>query len=304
MPAVTVFPDLAAATLEVVGFDELPTLIRSTFAPSKGELPLLKLARFGPMLSARGSLRHNGNVLAITGIEADYDGERIGFEAAVQTVKDAGIGALLYTSPSYSVERPRWRVLCPTSIELPTSHRGWLLDWLDGLFGGRVFGGESWTLSQAFFFGNCERVELVEGDWIDLLVGSPREDPRGVDKAIEFPPGLDDLIRPTNLSIEQLIATYPKTAARRSEEETRAYYALKAGCSRILAAAEHRSDTLNRELFSIGGMIPLGWIAAEVVINAAVLCAEHIGLIRDYGRDEVMRKIRDSLNDGIARPYQ
>jgi hypothetical protein len=173
--AVTFFADYAAAEKRqrVVALDELAALIRDTAAPSKAELPWLKLARFGNARTAHNSLRHDRNVIAITGIEADYDGESIGFDVAIEAVEKAGLLAIVYTSPSYTPERPRWRILAPTSCEYPPADRARLLGRLNGLYRG-IFARESWTLSQAYYFGRigaavAHHVELVDGHPIDRL---------------------------------------------------------------------------------------------------------------------------------------
>ena len=59
----------------------------------------------------------------ITGIEADYDGEKIGFDDAKALLSEGHIRAILYTSPSYKEDAPRWRVLCPLSQEYPPDRR-------------------------------------------------------------------------------------------------------------------------------------------------------------------------------------
>ena len=147
--------------------------MRTATAPSKPQLPWLKLARFGELRSDKGSLRHDANVLAISGIEADYDGEEMPFDEAVERLAKAGVLAMVYTSPSHAEDAPRWRVLCPTSDELPPQDRAKLLGRLNGLFRG-VLSAESWTLSQSYYFGSVasnpsHRVELVDGTPIDLL---------------------------------------------------------------------------------------------------------------------------------------
>src|SRR4051794_10771835 len=83
--------------------------------PSKGVCPWIKLARFGEIRSAHNSLRHNANVVAITGIEGDYDAGQVTLADAATMLADAGVVAVFYTSPSHTPERPRWRVLCPLS---------------------------------------------------------------------------------------------------------------------------------------------------------------------------------------------
>jgi hypothetical protein len=94
------------------------------------------------------------------------------FEEATKIVKAAGLTALLYTSPSHTEEKPRWRVLCPTSRDLPPEERAKLMARLNGIFGG-VFAPESFTLSQSYYYGsvnnNAEhRAVIVDGDCIDL----------------------------------------------------------------------------------------------------------------------------------------
>jgi putative DNA primase/helicase len=151
----------------------LASRIQTVTAARKDKLPWLKLARFGDVTTDKGSLRHDANVLAISGIEADYDGEAVSFEAAVEILTKADLLAMAYTSPSHSNGKPRWRVLCPTSEELLPPERTHLLGRLNGLFRG-LFSGESWTLSQAYYFGAVasnpdHRVELIDGTPIDLL---------------------------------------------------------------------------------------------------------------------------------------
>ena len=117
---VTFFVDYAAATKceQVLRLGELAEVIRAAVASDKGSLPWLKMARFGTLRNPKGSLRHDRNVIAITGIEADFDGEQIACEQAVEIAEQAGLGCIIYASPSHTASRPRWRVLCPTSTEL------------------------------------------------------------------------------------------------------------------------------------------------------------------------------------------
>ena len=172
---VTFFRDSAAGTKteRVMPLADLAALIRDTSAPAKGALPWLKLARYGNCRTDKGSLRHDRNVIAITGVEADYDAEQISFDESVEIAEKAGLLAILYTSPSHTAKCPRWRVLAPTSREIPPEERRRLLGRLNGLYRG-VFAGESWTLSQSYYFGRVagnrdHQVEIVEGAPIDHL---------------------------------------------------------------------------------------------------------------------------------------
>jgi hypothetical protein len=111
---VTFFPDVYARAKSEASLtpDELVARIAATTAPSKEELPLLSLASFGTLPTENNSLRWNGNINNHLGLAADYDGERLGFEEAVEKLNRAKIAAIVYTSPSHTPEKPRWRVVC------------------------------------------------------------------------------------------------------------------------------------------------------------------------------------------------
>jgi hypothetical protein len=173
--SVTFFSDYAAQTKRehAMTLTALAQLIRDTMAPTKDRLPWLKLARFGNAKTKKGSLRHDRNIIAISGVEADYDSEKLGFDYAIEIAEKAGLLAIAYTSPSHQPERPRWRMLCPTSREYPPPDRARLLGRLNGLYRG-IFARESWTLSQAYYFGAAGNgahhlVELIDGQPIDRL---------------------------------------------------------------------------------------------------------------------------------------
>jgi hypothetical protein len=70
---VTFFSDYAARskTEARVTLSVLAHRIAKTTAPEKEKLPWLKLARFGQVATPQGSLRHNQNVLGISGVEGD-----------------------------------------------------------------------------------------------------------------------------------------------------------------------------------------------------------------------------------------
>jgi hypothetical protein len=170
---VTFFRDFAAGDKieEAWTLSSLASRIRTVTAAEKKQLPWLKLAKFGETRSAKNSLRHDGNVLAIAGVEADYDGEKMPMEAAAEALEKAGVLSMLYTSPSHTEDAPRWRVLCPTSAELPPMRREHLVGRLNGLLGG-VLAGESWTLSQSYYFGSVRhnpshQVLVIDGTPID-----------------------------------------------------------------------------------------------------------------------------------------
>jgi hypothetical protein len=151
---------------------DLAQEIVSTNAAHKKDLPWLKLATFGDIRTDKNSLRHDDNVLAVSGIEADYDGELITPAVAIERLTKSGLQALVYTSPSHTPEKPRWRVLCPLSAPCDAAARARYLGRLNGLFGG-IFAAESWALSQSYYYGKVQNnpyhtVQVMEGQPIDL----------------------------------------------------------------------------------------------------------------------------------------
>src|ERR1035437_4164477 len=107
---VTFFRDEFAKTLDAKDMllPDLRDLILKETASTKDKLPWLKLATFGDKRTAKGSLRHDDNVNSISGIELDYDGEAMAFDDAVVIIKRTRLQALVYTSPSHTVTKPRW----------------------------------------------------------------------------------------------------------------------------------------------------------------------------------------------------
>ncbi len=145
----------------------------------KNDLALLKLAAFGTKRtggSNDGSLRNDANVTSVSGVEGDYDGEQVSISTAEARLRKAGIGAILTSSPSYSPEAPRWRVLCPISQAANPTERKRLAARLNAALGG-ILAAESFALSQSFYFGRVEGVpydvRLIDGKYIDRIDGLP-----------------------------------------------------------------------------------------------------------------------------------
>jgi putative DNA primase/helicase len=170
---VTFFKDRSASSLTTkeTSLEELRDLVLATTAAVKGNLPLLKLAGFGDKRSKKGSLRYNANVKSICGVEIDYDSGVMTFDEAVARIREARLAALLYTSPSNAPGKPRWRVILPTSRDLPPEDRFRLVARVNGVLGG-IIAGESFTLSLSYYYGSVNnnphhRAEVIEGDFVD-----------------------------------------------------------------------------------------------------------------------------------------
>src|SRR5215216_6177258 len=84
-------------------------LIEQPERPDKLSAPLFSLSQFGDHReSPRGALRNKSNLIAIHGVEADYDAMVMSPEEAIQRCQQAGLQALVYTSASHTPETPRW----------------------------------------------------------------------------------------------------------------------------------------------------------------------------------------------------
>jgi hypothetical protein len=220
-----VFPDFAARAkrLQVLSQAALAELARTTTADTKEALPWLKLARFGYGATPRGSLRHDRNVICITGIEGDYDGGVVAFDEALEQLAKAGLLALVYTSPSHSPPRPRWRVLCPTSTELPPSARLALVGRLNG-----VLHGVPLLAAKA-------RLEAVFDD--------------------VFSGDRDDRWRARRASIPtMLLYVYPKEASKRADEEQAVYAGLPKELRRLIAEGVE-GEQRKREIARLAGLL-------------------------------------------------
>ncbi|WP_354136539.1 phage/plasmid primase, P4 family [Bradyrhizobium sp. LB11.1] len=164
-------------------------------AATKDELPLIKLATFA------NNYRSNANIEAIYGIECDYDAEVMQPQEAVSRLTAANIIAFIYTTPSHTPEKPRWRVIAPTSQPRSVLERHNLVGRINGILGG-VLANESFTDSQSYYVGRlisghpvqCFRVngtcyiDTVESVIIALAKanGSGGRKPLGTDCAPDF----------------------------------------------------------------------------------------------------------------------
>lgn len=174
---ITVFESLHAQSRNPVEI-EWPALCSYLANPpeyaAKGLCPLFKLSTFGDIYSPKGSLRHDANVLAISGVEGDHDAETMTPEDAYWRLQNAGVQALIYTSASNAPGKPRWRAVAPASqAYTPSVHRE-LVGRLNGLLDGAL-SSESFTLSQSYYFGRVTGVPYVayatQGQPIDLVPG-------------------------------------------------------------------------------------------------------------------------------------
>jgi hypothetical protein len=155
---------------------------------TKADCPLVKLGTFGERRTEKGSARFDDNMLAISGVEGDYDGGIVSPADAARMMGEAGITGLIYTSPSHTPENPRWRVLAPFSEPVAPQERAKYVDLLNGVLGG-ILAQESWTMSQTFYIGRVAgreyltySVEGMELDFQALLVNMPPIGKNGINQ--------------------------------------------------------------------------------------------------------------------------
>jgi len=180
----TIFPSLTKPDYEEHTIDlvDLPLFLSQPQADDKASLPLFKAARFDGSLTAKGSSRADRFIKARSGIEIDYDGGKTTIEAAFDAIQKAGLLAILYTTPSWTQAKPKWRAFFPFSCE----RRGavaFLKDWsircvdyVEDLLPDPI-ANESRTLSQAFYYGsvrtNPARFMVSTGECLDNVVMPP-----------------------------------------------------------------------------------------------------------------------------------
>jgi len=151
---------------------KLATQIAAKTAKSKDKLPWIKAATFGAIKSERGCYRTNDNVENVTGAEGDHDAGTMQPEEARDLLEAACIAALIYTTPSHTPQKPRWRVICPFSNAIPPMDRYRLLARVNGVLKGAL-AGESFVLSQSYYAGGVAgrppvQTLLVDGRYLDL----------------------------------------------------------------------------------------------------------------------------------------
>ncbi|WP_372972427.1 phage/plasmid primase, P4 family [Marinobacter sp.] len=118
----------------------------------KDACKLIKLASFGDARTEKGSLRHDANVIEVTGIEGDYDSEEMTPEQAVELLERHNLKAAIAPTFSAGPDAPRWRVLTPLTAAIKPADRLRYVEILNGMLGG-VLARESATLSQSYFIG-------------------------------------------------------------------------------------------------------------------------------------------------------
>lgn len=282
---VTFFADRFAKTKEAseISLRQLVDWLTTTSAKTKAELPWLKLAEFGDRRSEGNSLRHDDNVHAIFGIEADYDGETITLDRARQVLLQAGLAAVLYTSPSHTAGKPRWRILCPTSAPLSPASRAGLVARVNGLFVGAL-ASESFTMSQAYYFG------FIEGNGDHAVVPI---DGKPIDHACELDEGAVGR-QATREPVQAPLGPRPYRPTPTDGGSPYGLTALQRECGAIRGAPDGaKHATVNRAAYAIGGLVP------EQLQEGVALAELNEALESIRGRCKDFRAAQRTLQDGF-----
>jgi hypothetical protein len=154
---------------------DLAAMVHEPERTEKSALPLLKLATFGTNRAGGKALRNTENLREVWGIEGDHDAGTVSVAEAHQRLDTAGVAALLYETPSSTVEAPRWRVLAPLSAPVSAGERKALVEVLDTALGG-CLAPESYTPGQAYYYGRVCGAQglqsaLIDGQHLDLVTG-------------------------------------------------------------------------------------------------------------------------------------
>jgi hypothetical protein len=287
---ITKFPTAAASdrTEHRLPLRAILPALRDTRAAAKAALPWMKLASFGDQRTDRGSLRSDRNLLTIHGVEGDYDGEQITLDRARRVLEQAGLAAILYTSPSHTPQAPRWRVLCPTSVSLLPADRARLLARLNGLLVGAL-SRESWTLSQSYYYG---AVGEAPHHAVIAIDGRP------IDLAADLDAGA--LGKPEPPKPDPVAYTYQPQTLGDGIASPYARRALENECHAIASAPDGgKHHALNKAAYSIGGLVSAGEIDEGFAFSSL---ADALSAIRarcaDFAAAE--RTLRQGFEDGKA----
>lgn len=287
--AVTFFRDHTATTKDEKSLTlrQLVPMIRTTTAPEKAALPWLKLASFGDGRTRKGSLRNNANVLAIDGVEADYDAGVMTPEQAVAALTAANLAAVVYTSPSHQAHTPKWRVLCPLADTTMPEERAALTARLNGVLGGKL-ARESFTLSQAYYYGSVRKnpahvVLLVEG--------------RPLDEAVEL-----EAVSPAKVELPKIKpAGKPATPAPEGDDRGLPAAALREACALFEGqTGVGRHQVLLAATLVVAPFVASGHLPEDEVIAGLTEAMSDSG--RDPNDNEVESALAGALKD--VRPWE
>ncbi|MGJ5621617.1 AAA family ATPase [Sulfitobacter sp. MF3-043] len=261
-------------------------------AKSKETMTHIKLGTFSGEPTAKGSYRHNAAHVTVSGVEGDYDQGTMSPQDAVAALANAGLAALVYTTPSHQQDGKghRWRVLCPLSTDTTPGERADLLARVNGVLGG-VLGDESFTPSQSFNYGRIKgnpdpEVHLVDGRFLDqcadldaAAIGKPTAD-RGE-------PGIAQDLSHDTFRVDKAKGMLESAAERLADTDVA------------------RNEVLCREAYLLGGLLANNLLDRESILDALLPAMAESGFTDDHAggdESEVTRIIVAQLVAGAKHP--
>lgn len=150
----TIFPNPQATELSQreMTWPKFIRMLRGLKPRNKKASLLIKLATFTGEPNGTGCLRYDVAVVAVTGIEGDYDAGAVTAEEACERLQHHGLLAVVVTTHSHTADFPRWRVFAPLAVDHAPDDCTRLVAGLNGALGG-ILAGESFTLSQSYYVG-------------------------------------------------------------------------------------------------------------------------------------------------------
>lgn len=246
--------------------------------PVKDRSPLVKLARFGTARTEKGSLRHDANVLEVSGIEGDYDDGEVTPDEAIARLERAGVRALVVTTHSHTPERPRWRVFAPLSKPMSPAERRRLVGRLNGALNG-CLARESFALSQSYFVGAAPG-----GEYRVLHTFDDPDDGECIDR-------IDAL---------DAVAIYPKDESKQPGERPGKRAKDSALLDELLAGDEIHGNTLT----IVNRMIAQG-AKPELIRATFNVLADQVEAVRGKDRADRLRgrELDEIIESALAKGY-
>lgn len=296
---VTQFSNLGAMSKQTLRLSsrELATKVERATATHKRTLELLSGVIFGAKRTEKRSLRSRANAKVVRAVFVDYDLGEISPEEAAEIFREAGVAALIYTTPSHGKlgKGNRWRAVFVLSAPQSPDDYADLVARVNGLLDGAL-ADESFDVWQSYYFGSVKgqkRVQtyLVEGDRCldeadDLEAGSigpsypssaiMNSDPTEAEDQSNIPGAVEHAKMMLDWSVRYIL-----DSVKNGQSRTRAIY---------------------KQAFHLGGYVACATLSEEDVCDALWEAAEEVAYLPDYPESELERHISKGLSAGVERP--
>jgi putative DNA primase/helicase len=229
---------------------------------------------WSPTLYREKARRGKKGVELVTALALDFD------HCAPPRDRLEGLAWIGHTTFSHTDDDPRWRVVIRLSRWVEAK------DWPT-----------VWARAQHYFGATADE-QCKDCSRFFYLPSCRPDSPHQVEHHDGKPLNIDDLPALPELPRHR--------QARQVERRTSSAYAARAFDDEVAAVASaapgQRNAQLNRSAFSLGQLVGAGELIQSQVEAALEDAAEHCGLAREDGIDQVRRTIASGLEAGIADP--